>query len=443
MIPTIFISHSCKDHEQQPPAGLPPADLAARAERLAFARKLRDRLHARLKTDERWHIFLDVRGGLEAGDIWQDGLHTALRSCSGGVVLLTPESLESGWVLKETTILSWRVFLREKLILVPIVLGVSEADLTKRGFGALDLTQIQWVRVDAPTDEELDQAVDATVAALSPIASSTLADDQTLPPTERWIQQLAYRLNEVVPQGPTTLRNDYLVRMCQALSIAPEERTRFDADPLINLASQALVANSDQIVRFLNRAGAPTKEQREELTKAVAALWVDPMPASRLLLAAGIGRVVAIDATETRSAREYVLRAFCNDIDPDRIVEPNDVTEGSDQDVIDEIEDSLRQVLPIENAAALTSDVENNGPVFVLLGPSSSRPSVLTAVTGSYPQLTFVTATGTNPRERLGTWLDRAMLLQPLLQPSRETAASRFRNRLVKFVSGGASHDQR
>jgi len=91
-MPTIFISHSCKDNEQAPPSTLSPQDAAARTGRLAFSRKLRAAMVTALEKDPRYKVFLDVRGGLKPGDIWQDGLHRALRTCSAGLVLLTPES---------------------------------------------------------------------------------------------------------------------------------------------------------------------------------------------------------------------------------------------------------------------------------------------------------------------------------------------------------------
>ena len=116
--------------------------------------------------------------------------------------------------------------------------------------------------------------------------------------------------------------------MCRALGIPAQERDRFDKDPLVKLASQVLMADDEQIVRFLNAAGKPPRSQREALKEAVAALWVDPTPASRL--AAGTAKVIALDATEVKSAREYVLRAYCNQIDRDRVVMPTDVTDGTD-----------------------------------------------------------------------------------------------------------------
>ena len=126
MAAKVFISHSCKDKEKKPPAELTKEAAAARAQRLDVCRKLRDDSGKKLKADKRFEVFLDVRGGLKAGDVWREGLHTALRTCSAGVVLLTPESLESQWVLKEATILSWRAFVKTPpVVLIVFVLDVS------------------------------------------------------------------------------------------------------------------------------------------------------------------------------------------------------------------------------------------------------------------------------------------------------------------------------
>jgi len=108
-MPTIFISHSCKDNEQAPPSTLSPQDAAARTGRLAFSRKLRAAMVTALEKDPRYKVFLDVRGGLKPGDIWQDGLHRALRTCSAGLVLLTPESLEmlASAATRSQMVLTW------------------------------------------------------------------------------------------------------------------------------------------------------------------------------------------------------------------------------------------------------------------------------------------------------------------------------------------------
>jgi len=434
MSATVFISHSCKDNETAPPAGLSAQQAADRAERLKFARRVRDQLHAKLNKTKGLEVFLDVRGGLKASDVWRNGLHTALRTCSAGVVLLTPESLESGWVLKEATILSWRVFLGEPVVLVPIVLGVTPEDLEKRGFGALNLDAIQWLAAMGTDDAEIKRVAKEAAELIATKIPKPLAQARPLQPPEAWIQEFAVCLGRAIGTTTPDLNNQYLVGMCRELGIAPADADRFDGDPLINLASQALFADEDQIVRFLRHAGAPPEPQRAELQQAVAALWVDPTPASRLLTEKAT--VIAIDASEAASAREYVARAFCNKVAWDRVVQPSDVTGGSDADVIAEIKTSLEAVLPIEDLPELNLDIQKNGRAYVILGPGSSRPSVLDSVTTAWPPLTYIVAAGPKPQEKLGKWWSKALRLYPLLQPSREKAAFRFRNRLAKLVKG-------
>jgi hypothetical protein len=190
-------------------------------------------------------------------------------------------------------------------------------------------------------------------------------------------------------------------------------------------------------VRFLRHVGQPDEAQRETLRSAVAALWVNATPASRLL--AGAARVIAIDAAETASAREYLVRALCNKVDWTRVAQPSDVTDGSDAHVLMEIEKQLEEIVPIDSKAALEADIDENGPVYVILGPGSARPSVLDSVTASYSKVTFIVAAGPKPDEKLGDWRSRVRLLYPLLQPAREAAGLRFRNKLKKFVQGMAN----
>src|SRR5688500_5508341 len=82
MKPWIFISHSCKDAEQEKVA----AGDAARAERLAFARAVRAELHQGLIATKEFKVWLDVRDGLRPGDEWRLGIHRALHRCRGAVL---------------------------------------------------------------------------------------------------------------------------------------------------------------------------------------------------------------------------------------------------------------------------------------------------------------------------------------------------------------------
>ena len=119
MSATVFISHSCK-YNEAPPAEPASEDAKARYRRLVFARDIRARLETALKA-KGLDVWLDKRN-LEAGGLWREGIHEGLGSCDGAVLLLSTEALESGWVLKEATILTWRFFLGSRVRIVPILL---------------------------------------------------------------------------------------------------------------------------------------------------------------------------------------------------------------------------------------------------------------------------------------------------------------------------------
>jgi hypothetical protein len=432
MKPSIFISHSCKDAEKAPPAGLSAEQAQTRAARLRFVRELRDELHRRLARARRFEVFLDVRGGLRPGDIWRDGLHKALRDCAGAVILLSPEALESGWVLKEATILSWRVFMNEALTVIPVRLGVTRQELAAKGFGTINLDAIQWVDVADATSAHRKDAVDKILAVLTAIPVDAPAPTTWRSAAERWIAELAHLLEAAVPEKR---KSQYLGEMNRALSITKGPKGRFDPDPFFNIAAQVLTADADQVVKLLNEAGTPSRDQRDEIRNKVEPLWVNPGAANPLPFAARNGRVVAIDAGSVESARDYIRRAYCARIAADRVLVPSDVNEGVSAEIIASIKEYLRRWLPIETPAELTRDIDVNGPAYVLLGPGLARPDVLDELTRTYPQLTLVAVAGAQWRTRLAAWADRVLLLRPLLQPDQERNGVRYRNRLEAFVT--------
>jgi hypothetical protein len=432
--PEIFISHSCKDKETARPVGLSPEQIKARAERLSFAHGLREDLHQRLTEDGRFTVFLDVRGGLKPGDVWQEGIHRALATCSGAVILLSPEALLSGWVLKEATILSWRVFMGERVKVVPVLLGVTRKDLVEKGFGAVSLDAIQWVEVPEATDPYREDAVKKILAAFAALPTSAEMKNQTWRDVmQRWTSELSHQLRNAVP---VDLKEQYLREMYGALAMEPNLEGRFAADPFVDIAAQVLTADTNQVIRVLYQAGMPNSLQREEMCRKVRPLWVDPNAANLLPFAARSGRVVVIDAESNKVARDYILRAYCTRINADRMLEPSDVNDGTLDQIIVAVEDYLADYLPIENPKELSDDVTNNGPIYVILGPGIARSDLLDTLTERYGQLTLVAVGGPHWRKRLGAWAQKALLLRPLLQPNRERDGLRFRNKLELFVKG-------
>lgn len=317
------------------------------------------------------------------------------------------------------------------------MLGVSRDELKEAGFGALDIDAVQQIDVDDASAADVDEVVARTVAAIKAKVASPLADERLWEPTTLWIERFAQQLRKVIGDPRTVLARQHLLRMCATLGISAKDKLGYDDDPLSKLASQLLLAEDGQVIRFLGQAGDPDKAQRESLKESVASLWVDPTPASRLLQP---GRqVIAIDTAEVASLRDYLDRAFCNKVTWPRVVQVEEVTDGTDAAVLEAVRMELESVVDISSAARLKAEVQVGGAVYVLLGPGSTRASVLDSLTALYPPVTFIVAAGARPEEKLGTWFHPADPLRPSLQATeREAAANRFRKQLIKFVQGNA-----
>src|SRR5215218_8076320 len=90
-----------------------------------------------------YDVLVDVNE-LEAGKPWPKQLHGWMARCHAGLLLLTPNAVKSSWVLKEATILAWRLSLDKHFSFFTVRFDeVSDADLTAGGFDPLMLGQIQ------------------------------------------------------------------------------------------------------------------------------------------------------------------------------------------------------------------------------------------------------------------------------------------------------------
>jgi hypothetical protein len=85
---------------------------------------------------------------IQGGEPWRNCLHTWMGHCHAAIVFLSPKALASPWVLKETTILSWRQSLSGgKFLLVPVLIGLRASDLAKsEQFNPLALSEIQALK---------------------------------------------------------------------------------------------------------------------------------------------------------------------------------------------------------------------------------------------------------------------------------------------------------
>ncbi|RIK40644.1 MAG: hypothetical protein DCC55_14310 [Chloroflexi bacterium] len=169
--PRIFISHSAKD---------------------PFAETARDQLFTAL-AEAGFDPFLDKRR-LQPGARWSNELHTWLGLCHGAVILFSADALASDWVLKETTILTYRQTLDEKFPILPVLLpGVQVADLQKPPFAALDVTATQAFKVEAPGDATASDLVTRCVELLSPLLPQLTSES----PLQKIERILASGLNNI------------------------------------------------------------------------------------------------------------------------------------------------------------------------------------------------------------------------------------------------------
>ena len=118
------MSHSCKDRLlDNPGEGADPELLA----RLSFARDVRTALAQRLDPDDQEAVWFDTLR-LDPGDEWEPKIVSSLHRCQAAILLLTPDSLESSWVLKEATVLADRKSRWPQLLIVPVFMAGTTAD---------------------------------------------------------------------------------------------------------------------------------------------------------------------------------------------------------------------------------------------------------------------------------------------------------------------------
>ncbi len=127
----IFISHSSRD------------DDAGRA--------LRERLGHVLADEPYKHTILLDETGIQAGNPWRPQLYRWLAECGGAVLMLTEQALASEWVKKEAAILLWRQALGSRVVVVPLLIGVTKEQV-EAAFPAIEVFERQYREITDGTD---------------------------------------------------------------------------------------------------------------------------------------------------------------------------------------------------------------------------------------------------------------------------------------------------
>src|SRR4051812_16550940 len=119
----IFISHSAKE---------------------SYAQEALDLLESVLATNG-FEVLLD-RKRLQPGSAWRPELHGWMRRCHGAVVLFSEAALKSDWVLQAATILNFRRYGDDRVLLVPVFLPpVEQRHLQQNSFHAVALDEVQAI----------------------------------------------------------------------------------------------------------------------------------------------------------------------------------------------------------------------------------------------------------------------------------------------------------
>ena len=195
-MPSIFLSHSSGD---------------------GLVGRIRDKLYDKL-TAQGFEVLLDrelLSGGME----WRPALHRWLGECDGAVILFSQAALDSAWVLKESTILTWRRSLGSKVKVLPVLVGCRREQVVEhRAFKPLDLGSLQFLRFDetAPREQANKMLIDALIGELA-----SLQPDASDAPLRAWIRDVALLLSKVDPA-------DHLKDAARVLDIDADARSRFE-----------------------------------------------------------------------------------------------------------------------------------------------------------------------------------------------------------------------
>jgi hypothetical protein len=125
-VSAIFISHSSREDTE--------------------ARAVRERLCQVLTDKPYLHTILLDETGIRAGNLWRPKLYRWLAECGGAVLMLTEQALASDWVKKEAAILLWRQALGSRVVVVPLLIGVTK-DQVEKAFPAIEVFESHYQQI--------------------------------------------------------------------------------------------------------------------------------------------------------------------------------------------------------------------------------------------------------------------------------------------------------
>jgi hypothetical protein len=359
---------------------------------------------------------------LKAGVQWPVYLHEWMARCHAAVVLLTKNAVESDWVLKEATILTWRVSIdpnfRFFIVRFP---DVDDALLAKRGYSPLFLSQIQQVASRVPADivrvvrERVGQPAakrtqfERVVGELSDLLTNVGANA---------LEELASALNVVPPTyAPAGERDAYVDALARHL--------------VCGVLGDLTIA---QLADTLKSAGAATVSA---VLRIVSCYWIDAGAAAVLppLLAASLSdeaagaqaapRAVGINGAllPQYTAEMFVRRAHM----PSLLQNVIQVGGGWDGQIVEhvtrEICNAMRRHWEDDRLSddTVIRKMRLGDPTRYALLPGVPDPMSLESLIEAFPRVVFLLCTGESLEElRNDNIYERVKSIEPAVDLDRE-----------------------
>lgn len=373
---------------------------------------------------------------IKSGDVWRDRIHISLAECHAALILFDKEALNSPWVLKEATILSWRRALeKDSFRLLPVRLGsVTKDDLETRQFAPLLLNEVQHV---------VNADADSIVAA---VLNSVNAGSDSRSLMELLVDDIAKQL-ELLNIADSTLENvarqqDPNIRFTQGES----RRTKF-AELLARRLFRTGPLCLSCAVDLLNALGsAATRSVVEKIAYLIAPLWVEPDAAAlieRGCARAGDFQDLAFYSAKLRTftqfaAEDYVRRAYLRSA-VYTLLRVEEVSAGDDMNhVIERIRDYVRErseTRKYDEDAEIDEYINGsltNDPAFVVLSLVLDE-ATLGKLRERYPRLTFLMYTSQSGPTRTPL-CSRTHYIDPELTIDAEKTIKAGRDRLEIYV---------
>jgi hypothetical protein len=341
-------------------------------------------------------VLLDNRM-IDSGHEWRRTINAMLSECDAAVVLITPDSLVSPWVLKEATILRWRHDQNPSFMVIPLALDVTRQELKNtRLWDPLDLPEIQFLSGRGP--EDAAASLKSRIASLGPL-------DPT--PLELLVGDIAGLLTEASQQRLRIVLNDLHVHVPLELT---DQQRRFAYAVARWILGQP-PPSLDRMAAALVRLGRTFPGDRARgILELVAPMWVELDAASWFVRAdwqrPDLRDLAIVCCRPTETLKEYVERAHQPDTAP-KVWMLNGVSGG---DEVDDITRELRAVLGPPLVRRFGRDWNDaktdeylsrtNNRVYVAL-PLPEDHEVIAGLQIRYPRVTFVffvpTASGLPP----------------------------------------------